>query len=154
MVFLALLVSLYVVIRPEASSQPFLRTAAMWAHASPRLLLVLSFLFEAKSLDLVSSYVGEGLPLFYRISAVWGSRSGPLLMWASMMSVIAWLMSRDTTRDSTTVRVMHLWTFLLMLISAGLRPFSPAIPGSSGEISPLLQTDLMVIHPPVVFVYY
>ena len=154
LVFLALLVSLYVVIRPEAGSQPFLRTAAMWTQSSPFLLLSLSFLFEATSLDLVSSYVGEGLPLFYRISAVWGSRSGPLLMWASMMSVIAWLMSRDTTTDSATVRIIHLWTFLLLLISAGLRPFSPAIPGSAGEISPLLQTDLMVIHPPVVFVYY
>ena len=154
LVFLALLVSLYLVIRPAASSQPFLRTAAMGTQSSPFLLLSLSFLLEATSLDLVSSYVGEGLPLLYRISAVWGSRSGPLLMWASMMSVIAWLMSRDRTTDSATIRIMHLWTFLLLLISAGLRPFSPAIPGSAGEISPLLQTDLMVIHPPVVFVYY
>ena len=70
-------------------------------------------------------------------------------MWASMMSVIAWLMSRDRTTDAETIRVMHFWTLLLLLISAGLRPFSPAIPGSAGEISPLLQTDLMVIHPPV-----
>ena len=154
LVFLALLVSLYLVIRPAASSQPFLRTAAMGTQSSPFLLLSLSFLLEATSLDLVSSYVGEGLPLLYRISAVWGSRSGPLLMWASMMSVIAWLMSRDRTTDGATIRIMHLWTFLLLLISAGLRPFSPAIPGSAGEISPLLQTDLMVIHPPVVFVYY
>jgi Cytochrome c biogenesis factor len=82
LVFLALLVSLYLVIRPAASSQPFLRTAAMRTHSSPFLLLSLSFLLEATSLDLVSSYVSEGLPLLYRISAVWGSRSGPLLMWA------------------------------------------------------------------------
>ena len=154
LVSLALLVSLYLVIRPEASSHASLRTAAMGVQSSPFLLLSLSFLFEATSLDLVSSYVGEGLPVFYRISAVWGSRSGPLLMWASMMSVLAWLMSRDGTTESVTVRVMHLWTFLLLLVSAGLRPFSQAIPGSAGEISPLLQTDLMVIHPPVVFVYY
>ena len=111
LVFLALLVSLYLVIRPEASSRSFLRTAAMGAQSSPFLLLSLSFIFEATSLDLVSSYVGEGLPAFYRISAVWGSRSGPLLMWASMMSVIAWLMSRDRMTDSATIRVMHLWTF-------------------------------------------
>ena len=154
LVSLALLVSLYLVIRPEASSHSSLRTAAIAVQSSPFLLLSLSFLFEATSLDLVSSYVGEGLPVFYRISAVWGSRSGPLLMWASMMSVLAWLMSRDGTTESVAVRVMHLWTFLLLLVSAGLRPFSPAIPGSAGEISPLLQTDLMVIHPPVVFVYY
>ena len=54
-------------------------------------------------------------------------------MWASMMSVIAWLMSRDRTTDAATIRVMHFWTLLLLLISAGLRPFSPAIPGSAGR---------------------
>ncbi|GIS50542.1 MAG: hypothetical protein Ct9H90mP24_8340 [Methanobacteriota archaeon] len=60
LVFLALLVSLYLVIRPEASSRSFLRTAAMGTQSSPFLLLSLSFIFEATSLDLVSSYVGEG----------------------------------------------------------------------------------------------
>ena len=74
-------------------------------------------------------------------------------MWASMMSVLAWLMSRDGTTESFTVRVMHLWTFLLLLVSADCALLS-GYPGSAGEISPLLQTDLMVIHPPVVFVYY
>ena len=154
LVFLALLVSAYLVIRPESSSEPLVRTTSMAAQSAPFLLLAASFLFESTSLDLVSRYVGEGLPLSYRISAVWGSRSGPLLMWASMMSVITWSMTRDQRIDDMTIRVMHSWTFLLLLVSAVLRPFAPATPGFAGEISPLLQTDLMVIHPPVVFVYY
>lgn len=154
LVFLALLVSAYLVIRPESSSEPLVRTTSMAAQSAPFLLLAASFLFESTSLDLVSRYVGEGLPLSYRISAVWGSRSGPLLMWASMMSVITWSMTRDQRIDDMTIRVMHSWTFLLLLVSAALRPFAPATPGFAGEISPLLQTDLMVIHPPVVFVYY
>ncbi len=154
LIFLALLVSAYLVFRPEASSDPLVRTTSMASQSAPFLLLATSFLIEATTLDLVSRYVGEGLPLSYRISAVWGSRSGPLLMWASMMSVISWVMSRDPMIDRTTIRVMHSWTTMLLLVSAALRPFSPAIPGFAGEISPLLQTDLMVIHPPVVFVYY
>ncbi len=154
LVFLALVVSLFLIFRPDFGSRPVLGMGAMGVQSSPFLLLVMAFLFEARSLDLVSSYVGEGLPIFYRISAVWGSRSGPLLMWASMMSVIAWLMSRDRTTDNATIRIIHLCTFMLTLISAGLRPFSPAISGNTGEINPLLQTDLMVIHPPVVFLYY
>ena len=154
LIFLALLVSAYLVFRPEASAEPLVRTTSMVAQSAPFLLLISAFLIEATTLDLVSRYVGEGLPLPYRISAVWGSRSGPLLMWASMMGTITWVMSRDDRVDTTTIRVMHSWTALLLLISAALRPFSPAYPGSVGEISPLLQTDLMVIHPPVVFVYY
>ena len=151
---LALLVSTYLAFRPEASSDPLVRTTSMAAQSSPFLFLVAAFLIEATTLDLVSRYVGEGLPLSYRISAVWGSRSGPLLMWASMMGVITWVMSRDNKLDSTTIRIMHSWTAILLLVASVLRPFSPADSGSSGEISPLLQTDLMVIHPPVVFVYY
>jgi len=151
---LALLVSTYLAFRPEASSDPLIRTTSMAAQSSPFLFLVAAFLIEATTLDLVSRYVGEGLPLSYRVSAVWGSRSGPLLMWASMMGVITWVMSRDKTIDSTTIRIMHSWTAVLLLVSAGLRPFSSSDLGSSGEISPLLQTDLMVIHPPVVFAYY
>jgi len=151
---LALLVSTYLAFRPEASSDPLVRTTSMAAQSSPFLFLVAAFLIEATTLDLVSRYVGEGLPLSYRISAVWGSRSGPLLMWASMMGVITWVMSRDKKLDSTTIRIMHSWTAILLLVASVLRPFSPADSGSSGEISPLLQTDLMVIHPPVVFVYY
>ena len=151
---LALLVSTYLAFRPEASSDPLVRTTSMAAQSSPFLFLVAAFLIEATTLDLVSRYVGEGLPLSYRISAVWGSRSGPLLMWASMMGVITWVMSRDKKLDNTTIRIMHSWTAILLLVASVLRPFSPADSGSSGEISPLLQTDLMVIHPPVVFVYY
>ena len=151
---LALLVSTYLAFRPEASSDPLVRTTSMAAQSSPFLFLVAAFLIEATTLDLVSRYVGEGLPLSYRISAVWGSRSGPLLMWASMMGVITWVMSRDKKLDSTTISIMHSWTAILLLVASVLRPFSPADSGSSGEISPLLQTDLMVIHPPVVFVYY
>ena len=151
---LALLVSTYLAFRPEVSSNPLVRTTSMATQSSPFLFLAAAFLIEATTLDLVSRYVGEGLPLSYRISAVWGSRSGPLLMWASMMGVITWVMSRDQRIDSMTIRVMHFWTALILLVSAGLRPFSPTNPGSIGEISPLLQTDLMVIHPPVVFVYY
>ena len=63
LVFLALLVSVYLVIRPEDSSEPLVRTTSMAAQSAPFLLLAASFLIEAKTLDLVSRYVGDGLPL-------------------------------------------------------------------------------------------
>ena len=151
---LALVVSAYLALRPDASSDPSVRTTTMVAQFAPFVILASAFLVEARSLELVAQYVGEGLPIFYRISAVWGSRSGPLLMWASIMGGITWLMSRDEKIDRTTIKVMHSWISLILLVSIFLQPFSGSESGSSGEISPLLQTDLMVIHPPVVFVYY
>ncbi len=138
LVFLALLVSAYLVIRPESSSEPLVRTTSMAAQSAPFLLLAASFLFESTSLDLVSRYVGEGLPLSYRISAVWGSRSGPLLMWASMMSVITWSMTRDQRIDDMTIRVMHSWTFLLppcLCCPTPIRPRNPWICGRNQPIA-------------------
>lgn len=151
---LALIISIYLVFRPENSSINLFRSASVVAQLAPFIVLVLAFLMEARSLDLVSSYVGEGLPIVYRISAVWGSRSGPLLMWASFMGIITWIMSNNNTSDILTIRIMHLWSAILLLVSAFLQPFSPSKSGTMGEISPLLQTDLMVIHPPIVFIYY
>jgi len=151
---LALIISIYLVFHPEASSNSLARSVSVAAQSAPFILLVAAFLMEARSIDLVSSYVGDGLPIMYRISAVWGSRSGPLLMWASFMGVITWIMSRNKKLDITTIRIMHFWTAILLLVSVFLQPFSASKSGIMGEISPLLQTDLMVIHPPVVFIYY
>ena len=64
LVFLALLTSLLLIFRPDYGSRPVLGMGAMGLQSSPFLLLTMAFLFEARSLDLVSSYVGEGLPLF------------------------------------------------------------------------------------------
>ena len=154
LIFLAMLTSAFQVVNRDASGEGIIRNSTSLTQVAPFLLLVLAFMIEATSLKLVSDYVGEGLPLFYRISAVWGSRSGPLLMWAAIMGGIAWAMSREENPDKTAIRIMHAWISLLLLIAATLRPFSPSVPGPRGEINPLLQTDLMVVHPPVVFVYY
>ena len=154
LLFLAMLTSAIHVLRPEYIGEKRIRTLTMMTQIAPFVFLTSSFMIEATSLKLVSEYVGSGLPLFYRISAVWGSRAGPLLMWASFMGIITGAMSRHRNPDITAIRVMHAWTGLILLVSAILQPFSPSEAGSSGEISPLLQTDLMVIHPPIVFVYY
>ena len=151
---IALLVSTIQATRPDLLEGNRNSTMTMLCQFSPFLFLSACFLTESTSLKLVSDYVGDGLPPLYRISAVWGSRAGPLLMWASFMGVISWAMSRENEPDLLSIRVMHGWTAMILLVSLVLQPFSPSLVGSSGEISPLLQTNLMVIHPPVVFAYY
>lgn len=154
LLLLALLVSLHQVLRPEAGADPLARIATLATQVSPFVLLVMAFLIQATNLELVSEYVGEDLPLFYRISAVWGSRAGPLLMWAAMVSIITLAMDEDEERVSTSARIMHSWTAILLSISMIMGPFAPSDGAIRGELNPLLQTDLMVIHPPVVFLYY
>ena len=119
----------------------------------PFFLLIYAFLFDIKSLRLVSEYGGNNLPIFYRISAAWGGRAGPLLLWVFLMSLVTWLISIFHKYDNLLLRILHSWILYLLLISWLLKPFSP-YQGIDGELNPLLQTNLMVIHPPIVFGYY
>ena len=140
---IALLVSTIQATRPDILESNRARIFTMFCQSSPFLFLSACFLTESTSLRLVSDYVGQGLPPLYRISAVWGSRAGPLLMWASFMGLISWTMSRENKPDLLSIRVMHGWTAMILLVSSVLRPFSPSLVGSSGgdQSSPTDQPD-------------
>ena len=155
MLFLAFGISIFSAIRINSTNIHSLRNVTAIFQCAPFLILTICFLIEDTSNQLVSQYVGEGLPIFYRISAVWGSRVGPILMWASIMGIITLIMSRQKNLSNFTIQIMNSWIAILFLVSLFLDPFSASASGlRRGEISPLLQTDLMVIHPPVVFLYY
>ena len=129
------------------------RHTTLAAQVAPWVFLTTAFIFDFEALDLVSRYGGEELPLLYRISAVWGGRAGPLLLWAAIMGTVTWFMSGRSVSNSVEVRLMHGCTAAIIVISWILTPFAEST-GWRGTLNPLLQTDLMVIHPPVVFAYY
>nr|MCS5626989.1 hypothetical protein [Planctomycetota bacterium] len=114
---LAVLTSLHQILRPDRGGDPMVRHVTMATQAAPFVLLVAAFFVGATTLDLVSRYGGDGLPLLYRISAVWGSRSGPLLMWAAILAVVTWFMSSDSDPIPLEVRLMHGWIALLLVLS-------------------------------------
>ena len=150
----AIFASLFHVLRPERSADPFVRAVTAASQASAFLLLAVAFIIDAEALDLVVRYGGSELPLIYRISAVWSSRSGPLLLWAGIMGAVTWCMSRKSPETSLEIRIMHGWTALLLSLAAMLSPFETSSSLIGGGLNPLLQTDLMVIHPPIVFAFY
>ena len=136
------------------SSSPISRDLALISQVSPFILLTFCFVTDVKSLELVFRFGGEDLPLFYRISAVWSSRSGPLLLWAALMAIVTRIMSARAKGSSLEVRIMHTWVGFILLLSLLLGPFDETTSSSASGLNPLLQTDLMVIHPPVVFAFY
>ena len=150
---LAVLTSLHQVMRPEKAGDLLARNVTLAAQISPFAFLVGAFVVDASSLDLVARYGGSGLPLLYRVSAVWGGRAGPLLLWAALLGVVTWMMAERDKPAKLEVRILHILVVSIILVSWLLEPFAPA--GlQQGELHPLLQTDLMVIHPPIVFAYY
>ena len=85
LLLIAICASLHHILRPEKSVDSFIRIVTAASQISPFLLLAVAFIIDAENLDLVVRYGGSELPLLYRISAVWSSRSGPLLLWAGIM---------------------------------------------------------------------
>ena len=153
LIALAVLTSLHQALRPEKAGDILARHVTLAAQISPFALLVGAFVVDASSLDLVARYGGAGLPLLYRISAVWGGRAGPLLLWAALLGIVTWMMAEKDKPARLEIRIMHVLVASIILVSWLLEPFAPA--GlQQGELHPLLQTDLMVIHPPIVFAYY
>ena len=140
--------------------QPIVSLVLHLAVAAPFVALASRFITNDTSILHVALNGGEDLPLKYRFAATWAAREGPLLMWAAWMGLVAWWFGRplasemQNTRD-LRLRLMHGFTLLLLLISMTLDPFAGNPFGVKGDgLNELLQTDLMVIHPPLVFLAY
>ena len=119
------------------------------------------FLVNDTSILHVAAFGGEDLPLKYRFAATWAAREGPLLMWLGWMALVAWVWRKplpgegDGTVQAWRLRAMHLMSLTLLLIAFSLDPFKPTPAFFLGSgLNPLLQTDLMVIHPPLIFLTY
>ena len=140
--------------------QPIVSLVLHLAVAAPFVALASRFITNDTSILHVALNGGEDLPLKYRFAATWAAREGPLLMWAAWMGLVAWWFGRPLASEmqnthSLRLRLMHGFTLLLLLISMTLDPFAENPLGLSGAgLNELLQTDLMVIHPPLVFLAY
>ena len=149
----AILTSINQIFRPKNAGMGLYKNIAIFSQVAPFLLLVIAFIIDDSSLKLVTEYGGADLPILYRISAVWGGRAGPLLLFAALISIVTWFMT-DNEEIDYDVRIMHGFTLGILFISWFLAPFEGSEGVIPSELNPLLQTDLMVIHPPIVFSYY
>ncbi len=129
--------------------------------AVPFLALSSRFLVNDTSIQYVVAFGGEALPLRYRFAATWAAREGPLLMWALWLTLLAWIWRKpmteleDTSSQELRLRLIHGFSLILILISISLEPFKQTPDFFIGAgLNELLQTDLMVIHPPLIFLGY
>jgi cytochrome c-type biogenesis protein CcmF len=140
--------------------RPLISVGLHLAVAAPFVALASRFIVNDTDILHVALNGGEDLPLKYRFAATWAAREGPLLMWAAWMGLVAWWFGRPlaSEQDNThklRLRLMYGFTLLLILISMTLNPFADNPYGRRGTgLNELLQTDLMVIHPPLVFLAY
>ena len=129
--------------------------------AIPFFALASRFIVNDTTIQYVAAFGGEALPMRYRFAATWAAREGPILMWVLWLTLLAWIWRKpmteleNTTSRELRLRLVHGFSLLLILISISLDPFrkTPEFFFGTG-LNELLQTDLMVIHPPLIFLGY
>jgi cytochrome c-type biogenesis protein CcmF len=123
------------------------------------LLLVAALISYDFSIAYVARNTLRGTPLYYRVTALWGSLEGSLLLWAwllSLFSAAVVFSQRHKLRELMPYAVAVLLTvsaFFLFIMVVPANPFRPQfpVPADGRGLNPLLLTTSMIFHP--VFLY-
>ena len=127
-------------------------------------VLEAAFLRSDFSVELVADHSSTTTPTLYKMTAMWGSQGGSLLLWAWVLSLASSGVLFATRRRHrevvpwATAVLCGLGIFFcgLMLLAGGANPFgrlSP-IPAEGVGLNPLLRHPAMAIHPPMLYSGY
>ncbi len=150
--------------RQQAALIGFARPAARAQFALIALAflcLTQSFIANDFSVAYVAAHSNTKLPVWYRITAVWGSHEGSLLLWALLLGL--WTCAVSFARnlpEEFTARVLAVMGlaasgFLAFMLFTS-NPFERLLPGAleGNDLNPLLQDPGMIIHPPLLYMGY
>ncbi len=131
--------------------------------------LEVAFVRTDLSVDLVAQHSSTTTPLLYKLTALWGSQAGSLLLWAFVLSAASAAVLRITRNSHreivpwATAVLAGVATFFIGLMLAGIAfpdaqswPFAAAspIPAEGAGLTPLLRHPAMAIHPPMLYSGY
>lgn len=127
------------------------------------LCLTYAFVHDDFSVAYVAQHSNSRLPIYYKVTAVWGGHEGSFLLWVLMLSV--WtvavaLFSRGipqamVARVLSVLGMVGAGFYLFMLLTSN--PFDsmlPFYPVDGKDLNPLLQDFGMIIHPPMLYMGY
>ena len=101
-------------------------------------------------------------PLIYKISGVWGSHEGSMLLWVLILSVFGALVAANPSGAPLRLRTNALavqaaitcaFTLFLLTTSNPFRRVEPA-PLEGNDLNPVLQDLGLAIHPPLLYLGY
>jgi len=125
-------------------------------------LLEAAFLRSDFSFALVAEGSSTSTPTFYKVTAVWATQDGSLLLWATLLSLFSTavlFLTRRSLRDIApyaTAVLGCIGAFFLLLMVGWENPFDTlAMPPAEGVgLNPLLRHPAMMIHPPMLYTGY
>lgn len=121
------------------------------------------FITDDFSLSYVANTSNSTLPIYYKVTAVWGGHEGSFLLWVlifSMWTVAVALFSKAipikmVARVLSILGLVGIGFYLFMLLTSN--PFDrllPFYPIDGKDLNPLLQDFGMIIHPPLLYMGY
>jgi len=125
-------------------------------------ILEAAFLGDDFSFALVAQGSSSDTPTFYKVTAMWATQSGSLLLWAFLLSVYASLvlfLTRRSLREIApwaTAVLGLIGAFFLLLMVGWENPFDTLqrAPADGAGLNPLLRHPAMMIHPPMLYSGY
>src|SRR5437764_7472121 len=132
-------------------------------------LLVLAFgILEAAylrsdfSFSLVAQNSSTDTPTFYKLTAIWSSQAGSLLLWVLLLSLFSSAVLRATRHQQrevvpyATAVLGVVASFFLVLTVFYASPFDTLsrAPAEGNGLNPLLRHPAMMFHPPMLYTGY
>jgi cytochrome c-type biogenesis protein CcmF len=131
-------------------------------------ILCLGYLFAVSdfSVKYIAGHSNRDLPIYFKISSIWGGQEGSLLFWGWLLTVYASLVIIQNWRKHTammpyvTAVLMTTSLFFTSMHLFAVNPFNqtvfvssqiPFVPPDGAGLNPLLQDAYMVIHPPMLY---
>ncbi len=124
--------------------------------------LIGSFVADDFSVIYVAENSNSALPLFYRVSALWGAHEGSLLLWILLLALwtVAVTIGASRLPPRFAARVLGVlgvvsFGFLLFTLATSnpfLRLDPPAPDGR--DLNPILQDPGLAVHPPILYTGY
>ncbi len=122
--------------------------------------LTYAFVTDDFSVAYVAQHSNSRLPIYYKITAVWGGHEGSFLLWVLMLSiwtVAVAIFSKGiplamVARVLSVLGMVGIGFYLFMLLTSN--PFNsmlPFFPVDGRDLNPLLQDFGMIIHPPMLY---
>ncbi|MDH5560925.1 MAG: heme lyase CcmF/NrfE family subunit [Deltaproteobacteria bacterium] len=126
--------------------------------------LALSYAFAVDdfSVRFVADHSSTDLPMFYKLTAVWGGMEGSLLFWEAVLVMFSGIVVLRYSKSNKDILPFVIFTlgvislFLLFLLIGWSNPFARVfpVPLEGRGLNPLLQNPGMVFHPPSLYLGY
>src|SRR5215212_3387488 len=127
------------------------------------LLLEIAFMRSDFSYSLVQRFSSTDTPNFYKLTAMWSSQEGSLLLWVFLLSVYSSVVLFATRRRhreiapyANAVLGAIAVFFLGLIVLKNQNPFATlaTVPAEGNGLNPLLRHPAMMFHPPCLYAGY